>query len=111
MLTGEIRSQIDQIWNAFWSGGISNPLKVIEQITYLLFLKRLIGPIGGRSPSQTFGGSMANASFPYPTCHLATVPNGKPDLSDNFRIARHSLVTRQSGQRDCNYLTLTRYIE
>jgi type I restriction enzyme M protein len=41
MLNGEIRSQIDQIWNAFWSGGISNPLEVIEQITYLLFLKRL----------------------------------------------------------------------
>src|SRR6202142_1421686 len=41
MLTGEICSQIDQIWNAFWSGGISNPLEVIEQITYLLFLKRL----------------------------------------------------------------------
>jgi type I restriction enzyme M protein len=41
MLTGEIRSQIDQIWNQFWSGGISNPLEVIEQITYLLFLKRL----------------------------------------------------------------------
>ena len=41
MLTGEIRSQIDQIWNAFWSGGISNPLEVIEQITYLLSLKRL----------------------------------------------------------------------
>jgi type I restriction enzyme M protein len=41
MLTGEIRSQIDRIWDAFWSGGISNPLEVIEQITYLLFLKRL----------------------------------------------------------------------
>jgi type I restriction enzyme M protein len=41
MLTGEIRGQIDQIWNAFWSGGIANPLEVIEQITYLLFLKRL----------------------------------------------------------------------
>ena len=41
MLTSEIRSQIDQIWNAFWSGGISNPLEVIEQITYLLFIKRL----------------------------------------------------------------------
>jgi len=41
MLTGEIRGQIDQVWNAFWSGGISNPLEVIEQITYLLFLKRL----------------------------------------------------------------------
>src|SRR5215218_5141468 len=41
MLTGEIRSQIDRIWDAFWTGGISNPLEVIEQITYLLFLKRL----------------------------------------------------------------------
>jgi type I restriction enzyme M protein len=41
MLTGEIRSQIDAIWNAFWSGGISNPLEVIEQITYLLFIRRL----------------------------------------------------------------------
>ena len=41
MLTGEIRSQIDAIWDAFWSGGISNPLEVIEQITYLLFLRRL----------------------------------------------------------------------
>lgn len=41
MLIGEIRNQIDRIWDAFWSGGISNPLEVIEQITYLLFLRRL----------------------------------------------------------------------
>ena len=41
MLTGELRSQIDAIWNSFWTGGISNPLEVMEQITYLLFLRRL----------------------------------------------------------------------
>jgi type I restriction enzyme M protein len=41
MLTGELRNQVDRIWNAFWSGGIANPLEVIEQITYLLFLRRL----------------------------------------------------------------------
>jgi hypothetical protein len=41
MLTGELRSQIDLIWNDFWSGGLSNPLQVIEQITYLIFIKRL----------------------------------------------------------------------
>jgi hypothetical protein len=41
MITGELKSQIDRIWDAFWSGGISNPLEVIEQITYLLFLRRL----------------------------------------------------------------------
>lgn len=41
MITGEIKSKIDQIWNAFWSGGISNPLEVMEQMTYLLFIRRL----------------------------------------------------------------------
>lgn len=41
MLTGELRNKIDRLWDSFWSGGISNPLEVIEQITYLLFLRRL----------------------------------------------------------------------
>ena len=41
MITGELRSKIDRVWDAFWSGGISNPLEVIEQITYLLFIRRL----------------------------------------------------------------------
>src|SRR4051812_19060473 len=41
MITGELKSQVDKIWDAFWSGGISNPLTVIEQFTYLLFIRRL----------------------------------------------------------------------
>jgi type I restriction enzyme M protein len=41
LITGGIKSQVDAVWKAFWSGGISNPLEVIEQITYLLFLRRL----------------------------------------------------------------------
>ena len=41
MITGELRNQVDHVWDAFWSGGISNPLEVMEQITYLLFLRRL----------------------------------------------------------------------
>jgi type I restriction enzyme M protein len=41
MITGEIKNKVDQVWNAFWSGGVSNPLSIIEQITYLLFAKRL----------------------------------------------------------------------
>jgi type I restriction enzyme M protein len=41
MITGELKAQIDKIWDAFWSGGISNPLEIIEQLTYLLFVKRL----------------------------------------------------------------------
>lgn len=41
MIVGAIKSQIDSIWNDFWAGGLSNPLSVMEQITYLLFIKRL----------------------------------------------------------------------
>lgn len=41
MITGDIKSKIDSIWNDFWSGGVANPLTVMEQMTYLLFIKRL----------------------------------------------------------------------
>ena len=41
MITGELRNKIDRIWETFWTGGITNPLDVIEQFTYLLFVKQL----------------------------------------------------------------------
>ncbi|WP_102142716.1 type I restriction-modification system subunit M [Mycobacterium hubeiense] len=64
MITGELKSKIDRVWDAFWSGGISNPLEVIEQITYLLFIRRLDdletlaerkARHGGPSPDLRFG--------------------------------------------------------
>lgn len=41
MITGELKSQVDKIWNSFWTGGVANPLTVIEQLTYLIFIRRL----------------------------------------------------------------------
>ena len=41
MLVGEERNKVDQIWDTFWTGGLTNPLLVIEQFTYLLFIKQL----------------------------------------------------------------------
>lgn len=41
MITGEIKNKIDGIWDIFWSSGMTNPLTVIEQITYLMFIKIL----------------------------------------------------------------------
>ena len=43
MLAPHLKSKIDDLWNKFWTAGITNPLVAIEQITYLLFLKRLEG--------------------------------------------------------------------
>lgn len=41
MLTAPLRSKVDALWDRFWSGGIANPLTAIEQISYLLFMRRL----------------------------------------------------------------------
>ena len=41
MITGEIKNKIDSIWDAFAAGGLVNPLEVIEQITYLMFIRDL----------------------------------------------------------------------
>lgn len=41
MVTGELRNKVDKIWETFWTGGITNPLTVIEQFTYLLFIRGL----------------------------------------------------------------------
>ncbi len=41
MLEPEMKAKIDKLWNMFWSGGLSNPLTAIEQMSYLIFMKRL----------------------------------------------------------------------
>lgn len=65
MITGEIKSQVDKVWNTFWSGGISNPLEVIEQITYLLFLKRLDeNHTREEKRANLLGQPLQNAVFP-----------------------------------------------
>ncbi|MCL3862046.1 class I SAM-dependent DNA methyltransferase [Actinotalea sp. K2] len=65
MITGDLKSRIDRIWDAFWSGGISNPLEVIEQITYLLFIRRLddLHTLAENKANRT-AKSVENAVFP-----------------------------------------------
>ncbi len=41
MLTGELKNKIDSLWEMFWTGGIVNPLDVVEQMTYLMFIHDL----------------------------------------------------------------------
>ena len=41
MITGAIKNKIDKIWTDIWAGGITNPLTVIEQLTYLIFIRSL----------------------------------------------------------------------
>ena len=41
MLAPELKAQINKLWDKFWSGGIANPLTAIEQMSYLIFIRRL----------------------------------------------------------------------
>ena len=41
MITGELRSKVVKLWELFWTGGLTNPIDVIEQITYLMFVRDL----------------------------------------------------------------------
>ena len=41
MITGDLKRRVDALWQEFWQGGITNPLTVIEQITYLIFIRLL----------------------------------------------------------------------
>lgn len=65
MVTGEIKNKIDQIWDTFWTAGVTNPITVLEQMTYLFFMKMLDDK--QRQEEQTaslFGNTLKDPIFP-----------------------------------------------
>lgn len=88
MITGALKSQIDAIWDAFWAGGIANPIEVIEQLTYLLFLKRLdelqsredskAASVKGSAPVQVFPKGKDKKGRPYKDYRWSQFQNLQP---------------------------------
>ena len=70
MLTGELRNKVDKIWETFWTGGITNPLTVIEQFTYLLFIKGLDETETQREQEAALLGIEFERIFPEDKQHL-----------------------------------------
>lgn len=70
MITGQIKSQIDQIWETFWTGGITNSITLLEQMTYLLFMKMLDdAQIRQESKASALGSVVSEPMFEYGTWH------------------------------------------
>ena len=64
MITGEIKNRIDQIWDTFWTGGITNSLTILEQMTYLFFMKMLDdAQLKREATAGLFGGKIDNPTF------------------------------------------------
>lgn len=70
MITGEVRNRVDKIWETFWTGGITNPLTVIEQFTYLLFIKGLDEAETTKEQEAEFLGIEHEGVFPKDKQHL-----------------------------------------
>jgi type I restriction enzyme M protein len=64
MLDSELKSKINLLWNKFWSGGISNPLQAIEQMSYLIFMKRLEDEEVSRDQNAKLLGNKNVSIFP-----------------------------------------------
>lgn len=70
MITGELRNKVDKLWEVFWTGGITNPLSVIEQFTYLLFIKGLDEIETTKENEAMFLGLEYEGTFPKDKQHL-----------------------------------------
>jgi len=64
MLDSNLKSKINLLWNKFWSGGISNPLQAIEQMSYLIFMKRLEDEDVAREQNAKLLGGKFTSIFP-----------------------------------------------
>ncbi|MFH1432583.1 MAG: class I SAM-dependent DNA methyltransferase [archaeon] len=64
MLDSQLKSKINLLWNKFWSGGISNPLQAIEQMSYLIFMKRLEDEDVSREQNAKLLGGKFTSIFP-----------------------------------------------
>ena len=56
MITGELKNKMDSLWEIFWTGGLTNPLDVIEQMTYLMFIHDLDATDNTRAMESTMLG-------------------------------------------------------
>lgn len=64
VITGEIKNKIDKIWTDKWAGGITQPLTVIEQLTYLMFIRSLDEKEIESESIEALGGEVPNKIFP-----------------------------------------------
>lgn len=130
MITGEYKNKVDGIWDIFWSNGISNPLTVIEQLTYLMFIKTLDdNELNKESVAAMLDAPVADPTFDedHQNCRWSVFRNYEPQaMFDNmiqnvFPFIKEGLGTSTDTafaryMKDATFLvsnprTLTRIVE
>ena len=111
-LNPQLKSLIDKLWNKFWAGGISNPLTAIEQITYLIFMKRIDELDLKRKADAEWTGeeykSLFDGVFPEFTAdELIEIANGKEDkvIRIEKEKLRWSYIKHLESQERLNHIS------
>lgn len=80
MITGELRSKVDSIWDTIWTGGITSPITVLEQITYLMFMKLLDdNQLKAEANASILGVPLKNKVFKEGVCVISETPHVETD--------------------------------
>ena len=83
MITGELKSKVDSIWDTIWTGGITSPITVLEQITYLMFMKLLDdNQLKAESNANILGVQLKNKLFKDGTCVISENPRVETDYKN-----------------------------
>lgn len=91
MITGEIKSKIDAIWDTFWTGGITNPMNVLEQMTYLFFMKMLDDTqLKKEEAASVFGASIKDPIFKEGNWHNPDTGKEVPYSSLRWHIFKNT---------------------
>ena len=83
MITGEMKNKVDSIWDTIWTGGITSPITVLEQITYLLFMKLLDdNQLKAEANASVLGVPLKNKVFQEGICIISKNPKIETDYKN-----------------------------
>ncbi len=83
MITGEMKNKVDSIWDTIWTGGITSPITVLEQITYLMFMKLLDdNQLKAEANANVLGVPLKNKVFQEGICVISDNPRVETDYKN-----------------------------
>ena len=95
MITGEIKNRIDAIWDTYWVGGITNPMSVLEQMTYLFFMKMIDdAQLKKEAEANILGVQIANPTFKDGLWHNPETDNDVPYNSLRWHVFKNMEATQ-----------------
>ena len=105
MITGELRNKVDQIWQTIWTGGITSPITVLEQITYLMFMKLLDdNQIKAEANAVALGVKLKERVFKDGACVISEEPRIEAKYED---LRWHRFSNLEPGEM---YKTVQNYV-